>query len=86
MSRLQDRVAIVTGAAQGIGEAVARRFAAEGGLVVGIDRNAEKLETVCASLPRASSYALDVADERALGRCIREVTERHGRGRDPIIN
>ena len=35
MMRLQDRVVMITGAAQGLGEGIARRFAAEGAKVVG---------------------------------------------------
>ena len=43
MDRLKDRVAIVTGAASGIGRAVAQRFHDEGALVFAVDRNAETL-------------------------------------------
>lgn len=39
--RLANRVAIVTGAGQGIGEAISKRFVAEGATVIGIDRNAD---------------------------------------------
>ncbi len=39
MDRLQDKVAVVTGAASGLGEAMARRFADEGATVVITDRN-----------------------------------------------
>lgn len=42
--RLDGRVAIVTGAASGIGRAIALRMAAEGAVVVAADRNAERLE------------------------------------------
>jgi len=40
--RLENKVAIITGAGQGIGEAYARRFAHEGAKVVVADVNAEK--------------------------------------------
>ena len=42
--RLDGRVAIVTGAASGIGRAVALRMAAEGAVVIAADRNAERLD------------------------------------------
>jgi NAD(P)-dependent dehydrogenase (short-subunit alcohol dehydrogenase family) len=85
MNRLNERVAIVTGAGQGIGEAIARRFAAEGALVVGIDRNADAVNAVCQSLPGAVSYASDVTDYPALERCIGEVAERCG-SIDVLVN
>lgn len=40
MDRVKDAVCVVTGAASGIGESIARRLAAEGGLVYGLDRAA----------------------------------------------
>ncbi len=48
--RLEGRVAIVTGAAQGIGEAVVRRFVREGAKVVACDLNLAALETLCLEL------------------------------------
>ncbi len=62
MSRLADKVALVTGGASGIGEAIARRFAAEGASVVVMDRQPEAAERVAAELPRATSFAGDVTD------------------------
>lgn len=50
MGRLQDRVAIITGAGDGIGEGIARRFAAEGARVLVAELNAEAGERVAKAL------------------------------------
>jgi meso-butanediol dehydrogenase/(S,S)-butanediol dehydrogenase/diacetyl reductase len=56
--RLQDKVAIITGGASGIGEATARRFANEGARVVLVDINAEAGETVAKDI-RESGGVVD---------------------------
>ena len=61
MSRLQGKVAIVTGAASGIGEGTARRFAEEGAQLVICDVQADKLEDVAASINSASGEKVCVA-------------------------
>lgn len=65
MTELTDRIALVTGAASGIGRATALRFAAAGATVVLADRNAEALAAALAELddPRHLSFRLDVTDE-----------------------
>ncbi len=64
--RLEGKVAIVTGAAQGQGEAEARRFVAEGASVVIGDINEEKGQEVAASLGDAARFVrLDVTDAAA---------------------
>ena len=50
MSRLEGKVAIITGAGAGIGRASMERFAEEGALVVGVGRTYEKLEQTKAQL------------------------------------
>jgi 3alpha(or 20beta)-hydroxysteroid dehydrogenase len=50
MGRLNGKVAIITGASQGMGEAHARRFVAEGAQVVLVDINAERGEAIAAEL------------------------------------
>ena len=52
-ARLQDRVAIVTGGASGIGEATARRFVDEGALVVVADLDDERADGVASPMPLA---------------------------------
>jgi len=48
--RLQDKVAVITGAASGIGRSMARCFAAEGAQVVAVDLDGDRLEKVAAEL------------------------------------
>lgn len=63
MKRLQQHVALVTGAANGIGRAVAARLVAEGAAVILADMDAARASSVAAELgPRASSVAMDVSD------------------------
>ncbi len=85
MASLQGRIAIVTGAGQGIGEAITRRFAADGATVVAIDRNPETVRTVCADLPGSLPCPLDLTDHSALRGCIERVLSEHGR-LDILVN
>ncbi|MGI8508521.1 MAG: glucose 1-dehydrogenase [Gemmatimonadaceae bacterium] len=64
MPRLAQKIALVTGAAQGIGEAIARAFIAEGATVLVTDIRDEQGAALAASLgPRARYYRLDVRRE-----------------------
>lgn len=57
--RLKDKVAIVTGASQGIGESIARRYAAEGAkVVVGYSRNTAAAQAVCKSIGDSGGRAI----------------------------
>lgn len=59
--RFQDKVVVVTGAAGGIGTAIARRFASEGARVVVTDVNAEGVEATAAALRVAGGQARGIA-------------------------
>lgn len=68
--RLSDRVCVVTGAARGIGLAIAERLGREGGRIACLDVSAKRLEPAVQSLGAkgivARGYAIDVADRPAV--------------------
>jgi NAD(P)-dependent dehydrogenase (short-subunit alcohol dehydrogenase family) len=74
---LEDRVAIVTGAAQGIGNAIARGLAAEGARIVVADLN--RAEEAAAEFEAGIGLTVDVADEAQVERMARDVAEQCGR-------
>lgn len=76
---LKDKVAVVTGAAQGIGAAIARAYAAEGAKVVVSDIAVEKLEAVAAELPGAVAVPCDVSDPAQVERLMAAAQAEHGR-------
>jgi len=78
--RLQGKVAIITGAGQGIGEAYAHRFAKEGATVVVADVNAEKGEAVARALGGGAVFErVDVSDEADTQRLAQTVFDRTGK-------
>lgn len=81
--KLEDNVTIITGAAQGIGEAYARRFVAEGARVALADINAEKAEAVAEDLRRGGGDAIalpvDVSSEESTAAMASAVAEKWGR-------
>jgi 3-oxoacyl-[acyl-carrier protein] reductase len=86
--RLQDRVAVVTGAGSGIGRAIALRFAGEGAQVVVNDVTLERAQaTVDALKPpgRGHAIAADVADSARVRAMFAEVERRFGR-LDVLVN
>ena len=82
-SRLIDRVAVVTGAGQGVGEGIARRLAEAGAVVVIAARRAVTGEPVAESIRatggRAVCIETDVADTSSIANCVAETTKRFGR-------
>ena len=85
--RFMGKVAIVTGAASGIGRATASRFASEGASVVGNDRDGRGLADAIASLSGDEHLAIpgDIADEETATRMTEAALERFGRI-DVLVN
>ncbi|GAA1649389.1 3-oxoacyl-ACP reductase [Catellatospora bangladeshensis] len=78
MGRLQDRVAVISGAASGIGAATARRFAAEGAYVVAVDL-AEEAGKKIAEEVGGEFVQCDVSDETQVRELFDGVAARRGR-------
>ncbi len=86
MPRLDGKVALVTGAARGIGLAVAAAFVREGARVTLSDVRDEEGRAAAAALGAGASYAaLDVRDEAAWARAVGDLVARHGR-LDVLVN
>jgi NAD(P)-dependent dehydrogenase (short-subunit alcohol dehydrogenase family) len=87
--KLRDRIALVTGAASGIGAATARRFAREGATVAINDAKPEGLDAVAGEIRAAGAKALvlpgDVTKKADCERIVQDVTRTFGR-LDILIN
>lgn len=87
---IEDKVVVVTGAAQGIGLGYARRLISEGATVILVDRAAAALEQATAHLNdegtgKAFAYVVDVADPQSCTDLARELSAQVGRV-DGLIN
>lgn len=80
--RLQEKVCVITGAAQGIGRAIAERLATDGARVVVADLDEAKAVATAKAIEGAGGQALgaavDVSDRAAVKRLIVQVLERFG--------
>lgn len=83
MGRWANSVVFITGASAGIGDALARRIAHEGGIVALGARRIDRLESLVAALEAQGCQAMaiqcDVTDEQAMVSAINKVTQRFGK-------
>ena len=77
------RIVLVTGAAKGIGLAVAKAFSAQGDTVIGLDVDTAALKLV--DLPGFEGIEADVGDVAAIDRTLGAIIDRHGR-LDVVVN
>jgi NAD(P)-dependent dehydrogenase (short-subunit alcohol dehydrogenase family) len=89
MRRLEDRIALVTGAGSGIGRAIATLFATEGAQVYVTDVNGTAAETVAAEIGKAGGAAVAITADVSRGQdvtaMLRVVEKAHGR-LDILVN
>ena len=83
MGNLSGKIALVTGAGQGVGQGIAWALSAEGASVAVAGRTLSKLEATCAEIARRGGTAFavecDVKRLDSLERCVARVVERFGR-------
>jgi 3-oxoacyl-[acyl-carrier protein] reductase len=89
MQRFENRVALVTGASRGIGEAIARRLAAEGATVLAAARSTPSIDRVVAEISSAGGtahgLALDVSEAASIDAAVKSALELYGQI-DVLVN
>lgn len=76
MGRLQNKVALITGGARGIGKAFAEAFVREGAKMALADINIEEAEKAAREIGEGTiAVRLDVTDQRSIEDCVKKVTD-----------
>ena len=83
--RLRNKVALITGAAKGIGFATAKRFTEEGAKVMLADLNEGAVMEAVGQLKNAEPYVLNVTDRASIQRAVDDIISKHQRI-DILIN
>ena len=83
--RLKDKVAIITGAANGIGFATAQRFTQEGAKVMIADVNPDAVKAAADRIPSSEAYVMNVTDRASIESAVDQIMQRYGRI-DILIN
>jgi 3-oxoacyl-[acyl-carrier protein] reductase len=83
MALLKDKVALITGGAQGIGEAIARKLASEGASIAIIDVNLEKAKATADDIKKigveTEAYKADVSNTSEVQKVVDEIFEKFKR-------
>ncbi len=86
MSLLENKVAIVTGAAQGLGTKIVELFVNEGATVVGVDIQGDKIEQAMKPFgDKAEGKVLDITDDKSWQELINQTAEKFGK-LDILVN
>jgi NAD(P)-dependent dehydrogenase (short-subunit alcohol dehydrogenase family) len=84
--QLKDKVSVITGAARGIGKAIADRYVKEGAKVVIADLNEEAANAAASALgPNAFALKLDVTDQASIDAMVTAAVSKFG-GIDILVN
>lgn len=83
MNRLDNKIAVITGATSGMGKASAIRFAQAGANVIVVGRNIERgkqiVEEICLKGNKADFYQLDILDEMQIQKFEKELIQKYGK-------